>query len=89
MERAISMEIGILLIIRGFPLIQVYYMGNNSPSGELEFGDIESWKADSEIGNYLVNCSVANEYRDAERSGGLRSFGEVRDIEFDRGEAVL
>ena len=44
-------------------------MGGNHPSIELECGGSESWKSDSEIGNFFVNRSVSNGYRDAYRSG--------------------
>ena len=53
----------------GHPLGQLNYMDNNSSSIEIEFGDIENWHASIKIGNYLVNRSVANEYRDSARSG--------------------
>ena len=69
MARTISQRFGILRIIRGRSLRQVRYMGNNSAAIELEFGDIENWRTDSEIKNYLVSRSVADEYRDSERSG--------------------
>ena len=53
----------------GRPLGQVNYMEGSSSSIALELCDIENWKADREIGNYLVNRSVANEYLDSGRSG--------------------
>ena len=58
------------------PLGQVNFTGgdNNYSSCEIEFGDVEGRNKDSEVGGYLSNHSVANEYRDSERSGGCDVF---------------
>ena len=43
--------------------------GNNLPSTELEFGDIEGWNTDIDLEGYFANHGAAKEYRDAERAG--------------------
>ena len=54
---------------RDLPLSHVNFNGGNSSPSELEFGDIDNWKADIEIENYLVNSSFANDYMGTVRSG--------------------
>lgn len=44
-------------------------MENKAVAGGLDFREIENWQTNSKIGNYLVNRSFPNEYRDAGRSG--------------------
>ena len=66
------------------PLIPVNYKAGNSPQIEIEFGDVENWKTDSEIGNYSVNYIVSNEYRDAGRSGDTDVSVTLENTDFIR-----
>ena len=68
--RTITLEIGILLIIRDHPLIQVRLTGdeNNYSSSWIEFGDVSGWETDSAVDYYLVNRILASEYGDADRT---------------------
>ena len=59
-------------------LSQVNFTENNASSIWLKFGDIANLYADSGIGNYLVNRSVVNEYRDSGRPGGCEVSKRVR-----------
>lgn len=52
-------------------------MGRESSSIELEFGDIENWQADSEVGNYLANRISGGECRDAARPEDCDVFKTV------------
>ena len=58
------------------PLCQVSHTEQDSAS-ELECADIESWKANRDVGNYYVIVDVAGGYRDDERTGccdGFKTF---------------
>ena len=66
--RLITMEIGVILIIRGssFKSRKLERDERNYSPIEIEFCDIDVWGADSELGHYLVNNRLSGEYRDAE-----------------------
>ena len=58
------------------PLSQVNFEENGISyfSIEIEFGDAEGCNTDIVVGRYLVNLGVAEDYRDAERTGGFDVF---------------
>ena len=54
------------LLSGGHSLRQVNFTGRNSPAIDLEFGEVENGPPDTEIDNYWVSRSIANEYRDSD-----------------------
>ena len=63
--------------------------GNNLPSTELEFGDIEGWNTDIDAGCHLPNHIAANGYRVSGRAGYCdvsKTFAETISARKPKGE---
>ena len=67
------------------PLSQVNFAGAeiNYPPIEIEFCDIGGWDTDIEVGDYFVNRSAPEDYRDSDRSV-YRGVLSVRENGFDQ-----